>query len=206
MKTGIEIYMGLPGAGKSTMASVLARKHLKKGYIVYSNFPIDGCRKLDVHKDLMEYEIENALILIDEAGLEHDSRGWKSFSKKSLEFYKTHRHYHLRICLFTQYWDDVDKKIRMLTNKIYVVRKSIIPLFVTCKEIKSFLGISDEKQIVMQYDWQKWYIGGTKRYFVYNARKMFDSWDHKPLKLKKWDVYQVNIVNKQIKQKRDNKN
>jgi len=90
------------------------------------------------------------------------------------------------------------KKIRMLTNKIFVVRKSIIPYFVACKEIKSFLGISDEKQIVMQYDWQKWYLGGTKRYFVYNARKMFDSWSHRPLKEKTWDVY---IVKKQIKQK-----
>jgi len=192
--------MGLPGSGKSTMASVLALKHLKAGYVVYSNFPIHGCRKLDLTKDIMHYNLENALILIDEAGIEYDSRDWQKFSKESVEFYKTHRHYKLRVILFTQYWDDVDKKIRNLTNKIYVVRKSLIPFFVKCKEIKSFLGVSDEKQIVMQYDFKPVYLLGTRLYFVYFARRMFDSWSHRELPEKDWELWDLKIVKNQIKQ------
>jgi zona occludens toxin (predicted ATPase) len=195
LKTGIEIWMGLPGAGKSTMAAWLAYKHLKNGYVVYSNFPIDGCRILDLKKDIMKYNMENALILIDEAGLEYDSRDWKAFSKSSTEFYKTHRHYRLRICLFTQWWDDVDKKIRMITNKIYVVRKSLIPFFVKTKEIIGFVGISDQKDIVMQYDYKSFFLGGTRYYFILNARKLFDSWSHPELPSKAWDHW---VVNKKI--------
>jgi len=201
LKTGIEIYMGLPGAGKSTMASVLAMKHIKAGYKVYSNFPIHGTFKLDVKIDIMRYNLENALIIIDEAGIEHDNRDWQKFTKEYTEFYKTHRHYKLRVVLFTQYWDDVDKKIRNLTNKIYVVRKSLIPYCIKCKEIKPFLGISEEKQIVMQYDFKPIYMLGTKLYFVYFARKMFDSWSHRELPEKEeWEVYTIIDKKKQIKQ------
>lgn len=192
LTTGVEIFMGLPGSGKSTMGAILAKKHLKSGYNVYSNYPISGCRKLDCSKDIMTYNLEHALIIIDEAGLEYDNRSWQEFSKKSLEFFKTHRHYHLRIILFSQFWDDVDKKIRTLTNKIYVIRRSFIPFFVMTKEIRSSIGISDEHQIIMQYDWKM--LFPRKHYCVLSARMMFDSWSHPPLKERiKWPVYDIPI-------------
>lgn len=194
LRTGIEIWMGLPGAGKSTMAAVLAKKAQKNGYKVYSNFPIDGTLKLD-KSDFLEYNIENGLVLLDEAGIEFDSRDWQKFSQKHTEFFKTHRHYKLRVVLFTQFWDDVDKKIRMLTNRIYVVRKSIFPFSVVSKEIKSFLGISEEKQIVMQYDWKPRVFFGTRHYYVISARKIFNSWSHRDLPEKEWETW---VVNKKI--------
>lgn len=191
LKTGIEIWMGLPGHGKSTMGAKLALKAIKKGYRVYSNFPVAGTYQLDLKKDIMVYNLEHALILIDEAGIEYDSRDWQNFSKKAVEFYKTHRHYYLRICLFTQFWDDVDKKIRNLTNKIYVVRPSLVPFAVRTKEIRAYLGISDEHQIVMQYDWRP--LLPTRWHFVYNARRMFDSWSHPPLPEKNWQLWPVAV-------------
>jgi hypothetical protein len=125
-ETGIEIYMGPPRSGKTTMSALLARDYLRKGYTVYSNYPITGCRKLNVN-DLMKFNIENALVIMDEAGLDFDSRDFTKFKKEWVEFFKLHGHYKLRIAIFTQYWDDVDKKIRTITNYICCLRRTIIP-------------------------------------------------------------------------------
>lgn len=194
--TGIEIYMGKPGSGKSTMSAILARDHLKKGYTVYSNYPIHGCRELDINRDIMKYNIENALILIDEAGLEHDSRQFKSFSKELVIFYKTHRHYKLRIALFTQFWDDVDKKIRQLVNKIYIVTPTIFFWTICTKEVHVTINIDEiTHQIVEHYNFVSPLAGGWNYRTKYHARRLFDSWAKIPLPEKDyWNTW--NVTNK----------
>lgn len=69
------------------------------------------------------YELENCLLLIDEATLFADSRDFKNFSKGRLEYFLEHRHRCADIVLFTQQWDGVDRKIRVITDRVYYVYK-----------------------------------------------------------------------------------
>ena len=191
LRTGIDIVMGLPGAGKTTYAAYLAKRHLRAGYPVYSNVPIDGAREFDVDRDALIYMIENALIIIDEAGIEHDNRAWQSFKARYTKFYKLHRHYHLRIVLFSQHYEDIDKKIKTITENICVVTRAFVKYFIRVKKIRSYIEINDEGQIVLKYDWVPRILGGVKWHFAPVVWGTFDSWSHEELPEKEWKVYQV---------------
>lgn len=75
------------------------------------------------NEDLGKYDISDGLVLIDEATLEFDSRDYKNFSKRLITFFLLHRHYNLDIVLFTQQWDGVDRKIRVITDRVYYIYK-----------------------------------------------------------------------------------
>lgn len=85
---------------------------------------IDGITYID-YTDLGKYNIHDGLVLIDEATLQFDSRDYKNFSRNLLEFFLLHRHYNVDIVLFTQQWDGVDRKIRVITDRVYYVYKGI---------------------------------------------------------------------------------
>lgn len=192
LRTGIDIVMGLPGAGKTTYAAYLAKRHLKAGYPVYSNVPIDGAREFDVDRDALVYMIENALIIIDEAGIEHDNRAWQNFKARYTKFYKLHRHYHLRIVLFSQHYEDIDKKIKTITENICVVTRAFVKYFIRVKKIRSYIEINEEGQIVLKYDWVPRILGGVKWHFAPAVWGTFDSWSHEELPEKEWEIYKVN--------------
>ena len=69
------------------------------------------------------YDLHNALILIDEATLFADSRAYKEFGKDKISYFLEHRHFKVYIFLFTQQWDGVDRKIRVITDRVYYVYK-----------------------------------------------------------------------------------
>lgn len=191
LRTGIDIVMGLPGAGKTTYAAYLAKKHIKAGYPVYSNVPIHGAREFDVDRDALVYLIENALIIIDEAGIEHDNRAWQNFKARYTKFYKLHRHYHLRIVLFSQHYEDIDKKIKTITEHISVVTRSPIKFFIRAKKIRSYIAIDENGQIVLKYEWVPRLLGGVRLHFAPAVWGSFDSWSKDELPSKEWDVYKV---------------
>lgn len=122
----VRLYFGLPGAGKTTMMSYLAIKGVKdKRYkYVYGNvrMAIDGYTYID-NDCIGEYDLSDCLILIDEATLFADNRAYKNFDKGKLVYFLEHRHFNADICLFTQQWDGVDRKIRVITDRVYYVYK-----------------------------------------------------------------------------------
>ena len=115
----VSIYFGVPGSGKTTYAAYLARHDIRRGIPVWSNVPITGCYQLDPKTDIGTYMITGGRVIIDEAGIEYNNRDFKDFSRKSLYFYKYHRHYQLAIDVFSQGFDDMDKKIRTLAQKLF---------------------------------------------------------------------------------------
>ena len=130
----VSIYFGVPGSGKTTYAAYLARHDIRRGIPVWSNVPITGCYQLDPKTDIGTY-----------------------FSKKSLYFYKYHRHYQLAIDVFSQGFDDMDKKIRTLAQKLYVVKKGLLPWFIHRRQIKKRVGINDmSKEIIDEYYFVPW--------------------------------------------------
>ena len=125
----ISLFFGLPGCGKTTLMSYFALKGVKnKKYTnVYSNvhLAIDGVTFIE-NECIGQYDLSDGLLLIDEATLFADSRAYKEFDKGKLKYFLMHRHYNVDIVLFTQQWDGVDRKIRVITDRVYYVYKGKI--------------------------------------------------------------------------------
>ena len=125
----ISLFFGLPGCGKTTLLAAKAYAALKKNRYeyVYSNvkLSIPGVIYID-NSCIGKYKLANCLLLIDEATLFADSRAYKEFDKEKLEYFLEHRHFNADIFLFTQQWDGVDRKIRVITDRVYYVYKGFL--------------------------------------------------------------------------------
>lgn len=127
----ISLFFGLPGAGKTTIMAYLASRHClrrkKKYKHVYGNvhMAIPGYTYID-NFCIGKYDLSDCLLLIDEATLFADSRAYKEFDKDKLSFFLQHRHYGCDIYLFTQQWDGVDRKIRVITDRVFYVYKGFL--------------------------------------------------------------------------------
>jgi hypothetical protein len=73
--------------------------------------------------DLGEKDFTDSLILIDEITLEFDNRNFKTFNEKYKRFFTLHRHDNCDVIYATQYYNNVDKRIRDLTAVNYYVRR-----------------------------------------------------------------------------------
>ena len=127
----IALFFGLPGSGKTTIMAWLAlreTRNKKSRYKhVYGNvkMTIPGYTYID-NACIGQYDLSDCLLLIDEATLFADSRDYKNFNGKRLEYFLEHRHFKADIYLFTQQWDGVDRKIRVITDRVYYVYKTRI--------------------------------------------------------------------------------
>lgn len=190
----ISLYFGLPGSGKTTLLAKLAYDAVRKGKYasVYCNvwLNIPGVTYID-NDCIGKYALFNSLLLIDEATLFADSRAYKTFDKGKLEFFLLHRHYNTDIVLFTQQWDGVDRKIRVITDRVYYVYKGMFTgrWISKCYRIPYGIIIPDPKkgseklgEIIQGYARPPWYVRMfatiiyRPKYYPY-----FDSWDLNPL-------------------------
>lgn len=125
----VTCLFGLPGCGKSTVLTAIAQKELQKirlGKSKYSavltNFYCQGADIFDpVSLDRVLYR--KCLILIDEVTLVWDSRNFKNFPEYVKEFFTLHRHLGTDVIYATQYYQNVDKRIRDVTSDTYRIRK-----------------------------------------------------------------------------------
>lgn len=131
----VSLYFGLPGCGKTTLLCSFAYnilrakrsryKHVYSNVYMGNKSPFDKIIYID-KSDLGKYQIEDGLILLDEATLLFDSRDYKNFSKEIMQFFLLHRHYNVDIIMCTQQWDGVDRKIRVITDRVYYMYKSAL--------------------------------------------------------------------------------
>lgn len=120
----LTMIFGKKGCGKSTLLTKLALQYQKKNIPVYSTEPIPGAYLIDP-KDVGYAEFPpGSVLLIDEVGMIWDNRGFKSFDNKVRDWFKLQRHRKIRVYLFSQTFD-VDKKIRDLTDEMYLVEKKL---------------------------------------------------------------------------------
>lgn len=169
----LDIFFGAPGSGKTTLAAYFAAKAMASGIPVYSNVPIVGCYLLD-KSDIGVWNIENALVIFDEAGVDFNSRNFKSnFTLEQIKWYKYHRHEGCQVMIFSQGFDDMDKILRTLSTRLWVVRKSALRTIVY-RAIKKQPDIDElAHQPIDYYDWQPF-----SRHWIYSPAvwKYFDSW------------------------------
>lgn len=183
----LEVYFGCPGSGKSTLGAIFAKKAIKLGVKVYSNYAIKGAYKIEPKEDLGKYLIEECLLIIDEAGLEHSNRDFKSFTKENRYFYKMHRHYKCKVIIFSQA-DDMDLVIRNLAYKYYLVKKSLIPYFILTKGIHKYIGIDNiTHEIKSMYAFDFFLL--NKRYFAPSGWKLFDTYEAEKLAKKVFEKW-----------------
>lgn len=135
----VSMVFGLCGSGKSVFLAKCAKtaldgKALKIGghYLHYgdydhvlSNFYCEGCDRLDPDT-LGKADYQNCLFLMDEASLLFDSRHFKTFSEDAKFFFSQHRKGGNTAIICSQGWDDVDKRIRNITDNYYYIRPSRI--------------------------------------------------------------------------------
>ena len=211
----LNVYFGVPGSGKTTFAAyltrwalhenpiitfcrkhenaltkwILASKYLKRRIDVYSNVPITGAYQLDAKKDIGNYMIENAKIIIDEAGIEYNNRSYKTFPPESIYFYKYHRHYQDSVDVFSQSYEDMDVTLRRLAQNFYVVKKSLIPGCVVRRRIRRKIGVDDTTHQIMDLYKMGMPILDTKRIWAPSLWKMFNSYSRKELPHKDFPVW-----------------
>lgn len=211
----LNVYFGVPGSGKTTFAAYLAKEamresiviklcrkhpgwlsryilngsHWKRKIDVYSNVPINGTYKVDCRQDLGNFMLQDGKLIIDEAGVEFNSRQYKSFPKEAIYFFKYHRHYGVSIDVFSQSHEDMDITLRRLAQNFFVVKKSLIPFFVVVKRIHRKVGIDNNThQLVDAYSFDLPLVG-TRRIFCPPLWKMFNTYDHKEFPSKEWEVW-----------------
>lgn len=99
----------------------LSLQYQKKGWHVYCDREIPGAIRFET-KDFGKYEFPPfSLILVDEVGLVWDNRNFKSFPEHVKVYFKYQRQYKHVVYLFSQSFD-IDKKIRDLTDHLYIVQ------------------------------------------------------------------------------------
>ena len=175
------LVFGKKGSGKSTYLVKLARKHLKKGWIVYTNMEelfMPGVRHFEI-KHLGDFVPEaHSLLLLDEVGMIWDNRDYKTFKPQVRDFFKLQRHYHVKVYMASQTFD-VDKKLRDLCDGMYlhsnfarvftlgkrITRKVVITESTSEAESR----ISEDLKICPFWEWTLTYIPKWAKFFDSHA-------------------------------------
>lgn len=148
----IVTYFGNPGCGKTTLAVKMAIKQKKYYDYCFCNFAHnikDGyIADLD---GLGEWTFPDySFIAIDEAGIEYNSRSYKSLPKPAIAWFKKHRHYKCDIAVFSQSWEDMDITIRRLSDQLWYLYK-IGPFTLSRRIYKRVTVDKNSQQIIDGY-------------------------------------------------------
>lgn len=128
----LEIFSGSKGSGKSLLASVEANRFIGR---IWSNMGI-GFELPE--KYWLETYPPDSLILIDEAGIVHGNRDFKTFPRGAIEFYKNLRKNRLHAILISQTLD-IDCKIRDTADALVVCKRCGI--FCIARNYKATVGL-----------------------------------------------------------------
>lgn len=174
----ISMIVGKPGVGKTTLLVKRSLRLRRAGWSVYSNERLPGCYYVPLEDVPRISYRPHSVLLIDEAGIDFNSRGYKDFSKKLIRFFKLHRHLQLSIELYSQSWD-VDATIRRLCQRFSLLKR-IGPLCVekhlsVRQEIVEATGLSESK-VVDNLVRVPFFAGGLSLHWLPRYYRFFDSY------------------------------
>lgn len=206
-----KLYMvvGKKGSGKTTMLVRLAYEYIRKGWTVYSTENIPGTFKLE-YSDIGKFNIPSgSLLLVDEVGMVWDARKYKDFPDHLRDWFKYQRHEGVKVYLFSQTFD-VDKKIRDLTDNMYLVTNKL-RVFAYAKQIKKVPDLikpSAEAPArlddVLQFESLFWFWCGSRMLtFIPRYAKLFDSHERLGLPEKEYEYIEpVNVPRSLLRPKK----
>lgn len=207
--------IGLPGVGKSLLLSYIGyrfthgksvnfrgltlSKH-SRGNTLFSNFPCSGAFRLDFEK-LGHENFHDCLMLCDEIQLFADSRNFRTFGDDLSEWFTNHRKDHIDFIYCTQDFSFVDKRIRAVTDRIYVVDRILFG-FMRVREVLSNLDLKGD------LGWNHVYSNVCK-YFIPSFLFKYNDTDFKvkskpfiPVSYIPWDKdnypYKINLTKNSV--------
>lgn len=187
----ITCYFGVPRVGKNTLLTKIARRSLykkmkgqKRYEHVYTSFSCAGCEKIDFDK-LGDYKFYNSLIIFDELALDADNREFKKFRQEIRDFLVLHGHLGNDIIYATQNYQNVDKKVRELTDELWYLSKSVVPFlrqFTVARRIYRNISINEfTSELVLGYRFcnflEKLFVRNTMIVFRPLYYRFFNSWE-----------------------------
>ena len=154
-RKSINLYFGPPGCGKTTfIAQDNDYINRKMQCTVFTNISLPFSYKIDKSYFGVYKLPSDAVILFDEASLNgYDNRDYKvNFAKapQQLSYFKLIRHYKNRIVFTNQGHDELDLKIRTLTEYVWIV-KSVGSFSVATRLKKDSVVDKDTHEIVEGY-------------------------------------------------------
>ena len=154
----VTCFYGLPGSGKTTVLCALAQKELQrirlgksKYSAVLTNFYCRNCDVFEPKRDIPLKTFRRCLILIDEITLVWDSRNFKTFPDEIKNFFTLHRHLKSDVIYATQYYQNVDKRIRDVTDTTFRVRKFFGKWHLCSRERMAVQYPEDTGEIIIGY-------------------------------------------------------
>lgn len=129
----LTLICGVPGKGKTALATQLAMKQARKGRKVFSNYPISykifGLPFSSYEADQSFFQNmsfpEGSFIILDEAQMYFNSRFFKNMTMEEIKYFGGHRHLGLDIVLTSQHPNRVDITLRELCDQIIWIRYAL---------------------------------------------------------------------------------
>lgn len=178
-KNPYKLFMvfGKKGSGKSSFLVRKAIQYQKKGYIVYTNMSdccLDGIRIIDPDKLGDFVPVADSCLLLDEVGMLYDNRNYRNFRPSVRDFFKLQRHYKV-VCFLASQSFDIDKKLRDLTDEMYLI-SNIATAFSLVRPIRKSVTLTEataegESRIAENLkfrfitSWRLYWIPKTVKYF-----------------------------------------
>jgi hypothetical protein len=187
----ITCFFGVPGVGKTTLATKIAQRELKRirrgrsiYRAVYTNFYCVGCNMI-TYDDLRFNKVYDSLLVFDELTLDADNRKFKEFTDSHRDFFVLHRHLGLDFIYLTQDYGKVDSKIRSLTQELWYMSRTVVPFFrrfTTAKRIYRNIVINEYSgELTLGYRFcnlmETFFTSNRKMCYRPIYYKYFDSYD-----------------------------
>lgn len=185
------LIFGKKGSGKSTLLTKIAVQSLRKCKTVYTTEYIPGTYQISID-DIGVYNFKpNSVLLVDEVGMKWDNRKYKEFKDYHRDFFKLQRHYNLTVYLFSQTFD-VDKKIRDLTDNMYLCKRMFRVFSVARKIDRTIVLNNSTAEAPSSIDENLTFVpfflpGAMKITFIPKWTKYFDSFSVPQLKTKDYE-------------------
>ena len=144
----LRVYCGLPGHGKTAITTQLAIRYFKKGYEVFSSYPVRVKLKINgkfywfttyklTKEMLSNYHFpQNSKLIIDECQNWFNARFWKETSKEDIKMFTGHRHQGIDMDITVQHPSKIDNTIRQIADGFVWVKN--VPLLPFKKLITYF--------------------------------------------------------------------
>jgi hypothetical protein len=124
-----KFYFAPPRQGNTFVVVAEAIDYLKKGKKVFSNFPIitpDGLQSQVWKPEFIYKNIQNALVIIDEAQADFDSQTHKALNEDEDAFFATSGHNGIEVRIISQNLTRVTKAVRDRVNEFIFVQSGKI--------------------------------------------------------------------------------
>lgn len=145
-------FFGPPGSGKTTVLAWIAQLRHKQDEIVLSNVDIMNTYQIEPKDDLGTnstfFNGKGCTVILDEATLDYDGRGFKSFSNENRNYFALFRHDCNEVFVASQAVD-FDKRIRDRSSCAFHLQQFFTPRLIRIRKIRKILTIEENnKQLI----------------------------------------------------------